>query len=235
MAPAARRALNLAGKALAWLALAVGLFMLAGWLGSAIPRNGDWTEPADGVPIMVETNGVHTAIVMPLVTPQKDWRTAFPASDLGTPGAPYTHVSVSWGERTVFLDTPTWSELSPLTALRAAIGGDGLLHVAHYVRPAPSETARFIRLRDAEYARLVAAIEAQVAPEANRRVYPGYEGWDVFYDAPGHYHLGNTCNQWTSDTLARAGVRTGLWTPFAGGVMKWVAAVREKQSLSSPG
>ena len=35
-----------------------------------------------------------------------------------------------------------------------------------------------------------------------------------------------TCNQWTSDVLAGAGIRTGWWTPFAGGVMKWVPKLR---------
>lgn len=224
MAPAASSALRIARAALAWLALAVGLFMLAGWLGSAIPRNHDWREPAQGVEIMVETNGVHTAIVMPLVTPQKDWRGDFPAADLGAPDRPYTHVSVSWGERAVFLETPTWADLRPSSALRAAIGSEGLLHAAHYVRPAPGHDHRVLRLRPEEYRRLVRRIEAQVRPTEQREVFAGYEDWDVFYTAPGTYHLGNTCNQWTSDTLAAAGVRTGWWTPFAGGVMKWVRA-----------
>ena len=52
--------------------------------------------------------------------------------------------------------------------------------------------------------------------------HDGYGPQDVFYDAPGTYTLRNTCNQWTSNMLAAAGVRTGWWTPFAGGVMKWV-------------
>lgn len=88
-----------AGRALAWLALAAGLFMAAAWIGSSIPRNGDWREPGRGIAIMVETNGVHTAIVMPLVNAQKDWRAEFPAADLpsGAADRPYTHVSVSWG------------------------------------------------------------------------------------------------------------------------------------------
>lgn len=207
---------------LAGLALAMGLFMAFAWIGSSIPRNGDWAEPERGVEIMIETNGVHTAIVMPLVSPQKDWRADFPAADLPAADRPYTHVSVSWGEREVFLNTPTWADLSLPTAINAATGGDGLLHVAHYVRPAASDTARILRLRPAEYARLVRRIEAQVAPPGRRTAHAGYENWDVFYDAPGTYHLGNTCNQWTSDTLAAAGIKTGWWTPFAGGVMKWV-------------
>ena len=54
------------------------LYFLAAWAGSSIPRNSQWSEPGQGVEIMIETNGVHTAIVMPLVTAQKDWRPDFP-------------------------------------------------------------------------------------------------------------------------------------------------------------
>src|SRR5688572_3942858 len=89
------RWVRLARSLLTWVTLGIGLFFLAGWIGSSIPRNGHWRESPRGVEIMVETNGVHTAIVMPLVTAQKDWREHFPAGDLAMPGRPYTHVSVS--------------------------------------------------------------------------------------------------------------------------------------------
>ena len=202
--------------------LALLAFALAGWIGSAIPRNAGWREPADGVEIMVETNGVHTALVLPLVTPEKNWRAEFPAADVALPDRDYTHVSISWGEREVFLDTPTWWDLRPLTVLRIlGVGGDGLLHVAHYVRPAPADDIRPMRLSHAQYARLVASIERSI-PRGPKIRHRGYGPQDAFYDAPGHYTAANTCNEWTSDRLADAGVRTGWWTPFAGGVMKWV-------------
>ena len=108
MAPAARRLSKALAAILAGVLLALALFALAGWIGSSIPRNDGWREPADGVEIMIETNGVHTALVLPLVTPEKDWRTRFPATDLALPDRDYTHVSISWGEREVFLNTPTW-------------------------------------------------------------------------------------------------------------------------------
>lgn len=221
-APALRTAL----RVLAWLAAglsgAVVLILLAGWLGSAIPRNAAWTEPADGVEIMIGTNGVHTEIVLPLVTAHKDWRGDFPVTDIPASGVPYTHVAVSWGERDVFLNTPTWADLTLSTALGALAGGDALIHVSHYVRPAPGPDNRPLRLRPEEYARLVSRIEAAIVAPDRRIEHRGYADWDVFYDAPGRYRWNNTCNQWTSDTLAAAGVRTGWWTPFAGGVMKWV-------------
>ena len=219
---------------LACIALAIGLFFLAGWIGSSIPRNRDWREPSAVDPtvvtIFVETNGVHTALVLPKYTSRKDWSETFPVSDLGDPARPYTHVSVSWGERRVFLETPTWADLSPLTVLHiAGLGGEGLLHVAHYVRPAPAADIRPLRLSARQYAGVVRRIEAMLPPGAigePRRHYPGYGDYDAFYDARGRYTATNTCNQWISDTLAAAGVRTGAWTPFAGGVMKWVPAVQ---------
>lgn len=224
--PVAAPALRTALRALAWLAgglaAAVALFLLSGWAGSSIPRNTDWIEPSEGVEIMVGTNGVHTELVLPLVTPHKDWRGDFPVTDLPASNRPYTHVAVSWGEREVFLNTPTWADLTLSTALGALAGGEALLHVSHYVRPAPSRDFRPLRLRPAEYARLVAAVEKVVTPPASRTKHRGYFDNDVFYDAPGRYRWNNTCNQWTSDALAAAGVRTGWWTPFAGGVMKWV-------------
>ena len=225
--PIARKWLARIAAALALIILALLLaFLLTAWIGSSIPRNAEWQEPDANDPaaveIMVETNGVHTAIVMPLVNSQKDWRADFPASDLPAANRPYTHISVSWGEREVFLGTPTWTDITLFTVFGAATGGDGLLHVAHYVRPAPSEYHRQLTISEAEYTRLVALIEQQILPWDERPPLPGYTSYDVFYDAPGTYHIGNTCNQWTSDTLAGAGIKAGWWTPMAGGVMKWV-------------
>jgi uncharacterized protein (TIGR02117 family) len=224
VAAATRRLTKALGAILAGIVLALMVFAIAGWIGSSIPRNSDWIEPADGIEIMVGTNGVHTELVLPLVTAEKDWRADFPSADVPLARLDYTHVAVSWGEREVFLNTPTWWDLSPLTVLRiVGVGGDGLLHVSHYVRPAPSAENRPLRLTSAQYRRLVAAIERSL-PKGKRVRYAGYGPQDVFYEAPGHYTATNTCNQWTSNTLARAGVRTGWWTPFAGGVMKWVPA-----------
>ena len=202
--------------------MAIALFLLTAWIGSSIARNGDWREPERGVEIMVETNGVHTALVLPLVTAERDWGRVFPLGDIARPDRPYTHVSVSWGERQVFLETPTWWDLKASTVLRiAGVGGEGLLHVAYYVRPAPAEDIRPLRLTRAEYRRLLAAID-RALPRGEWVAHRGYDDYDAFYEAPGRYTVRNTCNQWTSDTLAAAGVKTGWWTPFAGGVMKWV-------------
>lgn len=210
-----------------WLALIVGLYFLAGWVGSSIPANRDFAQSDAGVEIIVGTNGVHTTIAMPLRNADMDWTRIFPPSDTANPWRPYTHVAIGWGERAVFLNTPTWGDLSPLTVLRvASMGGDALYHVEHWVRPAPSPDFRTIRISRAQYRKLVRALLRDL-PErtATRAVYAGYTDQDVFYDARGTYTTYKTCNEWTGQTLRMAGVRTGAWTPFAGSVMKWVPPI----------
>lgn len=223
-----RAALRAARAAFGWLALAIGSYFLAAWIGSSIPVNRDFRkdESADSVEIIVGTNGVHTTIAVPVRNTDMDWSRVFPASDLADPTRPYTHVAISWGERSVFLDTPTWADLSPLTALRVmTVGGEGLYHVEHWVRPAPSADFRPLRISRAQYRQLVRALLRDLPPRASdRATYPGYADHDAFYAARGRYTPYTTCNEWTGETLRRAGIATGAWTPLPGGVMKWVSA-----------
>ena len=205
--------------------LAAVLFMLAGWIGSAIPRNGDWREPAEGITIMVETNGTHTGIVMPVVTGVKDWRATFPSAARVTPSGAVTHIAVGWGERAVFLDVASWSDLQASTVARIlTTGGESVMRVSHYVRPAPSEHHRPLRVTPSQYAALVRQVEASLAPPSpgGRATFVGTSPEDVYYAARGRYTMVRTCNTWVGDTLGEAGVRMGWWTPFAGGVMKWI-------------
>ncbi len=239
------RLIHYSKTALLWLsgglAAIILLFLLAAWIGSTIPRNSGWTEPdaeaEASIEIMVETNGIHTGIVMPVTSPVKDWRETFPSTAEPAPqGELPTHVAIGWGEKNVLLNTPTWADLEVATALRIAFaGGEGLMRVGHYTRPAPSEYHRPLRLRPEEYARLVERVEATLPPlppGTARITHDSFERGARNYDATGRYTLANTCNQWVSDTLAHAGIRTGWWTPLAGGVMKWVPRPRP---LDKPG
>lgn len=224
-APPVRRLARLAFGAAAWAALAAGLFMLAGWIGSSIPRNPGWREPAEGITIMVETNGTHTGLVLPVNNAVKDWRTTFPGIARARGGAA-THIALGWGEREVFLDVPTWGDLKLATALRIALaGGESLVRVSHYIRPSPSEYHRPLRLTPEQYRRLADRIEASLAPPpaaGEREILRGSYAPDDYYEARGRYTIFRTSNSWTGDVLGDAGVRMGLWTPFAGGVMKWI-------------
>ncbi len=207
-------------------AFALG-FPLAGWAGSSIPANGAWQQPETGIEIMVETNGTHTGIVVPLANHLKDWRASFP--HMAAPrrdGRAPTHIAIGWGEREVFLNVPEWSDLKPGTALRiATVGGEPVMRVAPYVHPAPSAYHRPLRISEEQYRTLVSAIERAlppIAPGEARQALTGTDTDAAYYHATGTYSLVTTCNSWVGNMLAEAGIAMGSWTPFAGGVMKWI-------------
>ena len=179
----------------------LGLYLAAAATLGHIPANRDWAEPKTGITIFIQTNGVHTGIVLP-AGPHK-WR------------------AYGWGDRDFYLNTPRWQDIRIDTAVAALVGsGDTLVHVDDLDDFLPDENWRPLRLRAGEYARLRAYIAATLKPGG--KPIPGYTARDRFYPARGRYSALVTCNVWTGRALKAAGVRTGIWTPFSGDVMRWV-------------
>lgn len=208
------------------VALPLAYFVAALFLG-LVPANVAFrqAEPGQGVTIYVRSNGVHTWIVMPKVNAQMDWRPYAPAGHLRDPrwGAA-DHVAIGYGEREVYLNTPTWSDLRLATAARAGFGGStSLMHVQHIHQPRPEPWQRPIRISPAQYRRLTDFIAARFRLGPERLPIPiigrGYGDDDMFYEANGGYSFVLTCNEWTGRALRAAGIRMGLWTPFEQSVM----------------
>jgi uncharacterized protein (TIGR02117 family) len=213
---------NLLRVAIAFVMIPLGVYLAAVVFLGRIPANADWREPDTGVTIFVQTNGVHTGIVMPTVAQGVDWRARVPATDLADPRGGGAWLAFGWGDRGFYLDTPTWRQARVSTIARALTGGGAtVMHVDHLDPFAADQNWRPVRLRPAEYRRLAAFVAATFAD--GHQVMPGYTPRDVFYAARGHYSALRTCNVWTSEALRYAGVRMGLWTPLAGDVMLWIA------------
>ena len=212
-------------KTILWMVATVfGLvasYAVAGLIGGSIPSNRDWVAHAEGVHIFVESNGVHTGIIVPKVAAGVDWRGVARAEDLRDPryGA-FDHVSFGWGEKAFYLETPTWADVNLRTVVVSAVGSDRtLMHVDHLPSPRPGDGAREIVVTPAQYRRLAAYIRASFRGGGAR--YRGYAGYDAFYEANGRYDAVRTCNAWTGDALRFAGVKVGWWTPFPVTVMGW--------------
>lgn len=220
----ARRAASIAVKSVAVL-LALPLFYLvAAVIGGLIPANWGWQQPDHGIPIYVQTNGVHTWIAVPTVTPLMDWRPLMPANHIRAPELSGGYLAIGYGNREFYLNTPAWEDLTVERAVHAAVGnGPSLMHVYHERRPTPDEAQRPIVLSPDQYRRLVRFIEDSFDRNEKGRTIPligrGYGRTDVFYEARGGYNLYYTCNEWAGDALREAGVRVGIWTPFTQGIM----------------
>jgi hypothetical protein len=62
-----------------------------------------------GIAIYACDNGIHTDLVLPIAAAGIDWRQLLrPPMDAGTM-AP-SHVSIGWGSRDFYINTPTWAD-----------------------------------------------------------------------------------------------------------------------------
>jgi uncharacterized protein (TIGR02117 family) len=228
-----RREANLArrrqkGKAGKWVGRAItlllaipALYLAAALAGSLIPVNRGRTEPAQGTTIYLADNGIHADIVMPVEAQGLDWRPFLPTRDFAAADPRARWIAFGSGEERVYLNTPTWWDITPRTIWSALTGGRQVMHVEYVADP--SYAAREIRLRPEEYRRLWAAIRADFELDGGGRPqridHPGYGCCDAFYRAPGKHTAFRTCNSWAAKWLRTAGVETSLWPPFVNGLV----------------
>jgi uncharacterized protein (TIGR02117 family) len=208
------------------LGAVIALYLLAALAGSLLPANQHWQSPDDGIELFIETNGLHTGIIMPIWSDVHDWTPLIRPEHLTDPSLYGSHILVGWGHEGVYRHAREWQDLGASNAISAIFGSDDvLIHVYHlkYPQAYPYYRRRLI-VSKAEYRKIATAIESRFVLDDHYRSQPspGYGDDDLFYQSRGHYDAFYTCNNWTSDVLQQAGIRTGLWTPFQGGVMRWL-------------
>ena len=212
---------TLAGRLLTALLAIPAAYMVAALAGSFIPVNAGWREPADGIPVYLADNGIHTDIIMPARAEGLDWVPIVPPADAAAVPSGAQWVAFGSGEERVYLETPTWWDIRPRTVWAVLTGSRRVLHVEWVDDPSYAE--REIRLRPEEYRRLWAAVRAEFQRGPGGRPvridHPGYDCCDAFYRATGRFNALRTCNSWTADKLRLAGVKTSLWPPFTSGLL----------------
>ena len=215
MSPAVRGACIVVAALLATLALYVGCALLLG----AIPRNTDFVESENGIPVYVRTNGVHADLVVPTRYGAVDWSLDFPAAHMRALPATTDWIAFGWGDRGFMIETPTWSDLRPGTAIVALCGsGDGAMHVEYIETPSAYRVAAgpavAVGIRE-----IVGFVRGIIRARCRQAACgsidaAGYCGSDAFYEAVPTYTFWYTCNEWTRRALAAAGIRTAMWAPF---------------------
>ena len=207
------------------LALTVLGYLLSAELCMHFPRFREFPNTGP-IRIYVQSNGVHTDLVLPAQSPALDWRQIFPASDF--PDAKLVEsadwVTLGWGDEGFFLNTPSWQDLKLSTALTAlSARAPSVLHVEYLSEASRSQSEMHALNIDMEQLkRLTAYVQNSVHVASSGRAQPlpqHYHQTDAFFRAKGHYSLVHTCNTWTGAALAEAQIQIGAWTPFARNVM----------------
>jgi uncharacterized protein (TIGR02117 family) len=209
------------GRVLTALLVVPTLYLAAALTGALVPVNAKWREPAEGTTVYLADNGIHADVIMPVRAQGVDWSPLFSKRDFAAlPDRP-GWIAFGSGERHVYLDTPSWSQIRLRTISAALTGGSRVIHV-EYV-PSPSYAVRQLRLRPDEYRRLWAAIRSDfdlnLAGKPQRINHPGYGPSDAFYRATGRANAIRTCNAVVANWLRLAGVKTSLWSPFIPGLV----------------
>jgi uncharacterized protein (TIGR02117 family) len=197
------------------------LYLSAALAGSLVPENRGWTEPARGITVYIADNGIHADLIMPVRAEGLDWAPIIPKSDFAAPDPNARWIAFGAGEQRVYLNTPTWWDLTPRTVWSALTGGKEVVHVEYVT--SPYYAVREIRLRPEEYRRLWAAVRAgfslDVRGKPERIDHPGYGPSDAFYRGAGRANMFRTCNSWLGGRLRLAGVKTSLWPPFVNSLL----------------
>ena len=154
--------------------------------------------------VYVVNHGWHTGIILPL-------RDFDPQRTLGT--AYFNNrnwIEIGWGDAAFYQarGDDVWLGIRALLTPT-----DAVMHVHGFLSP-PMENFRHsevlrVALSETGYRRLIARLKANFDRDPDGRAVPvkgGLYGVSYFYKAMGSYSILYTCNSWTADVLAVAGV-----------------------------
>ncbi|MCC9019319.1 TIGR02117 family protein [Flavobacterium lipolyticum] len=201
----------------------LALYVTAVLLISRITVNStmDKIDEQNAIPIYILSNGVHTDIVVPIVSEVKDWRKEIQFDQTESNDTLAKFVAFGWGDKGFYLDTPEWSDLKASTALKAIFGvSSSAMHTTFFKQLREGEDCKRILVSKENYQKLVNYISESFNNPENPEWIEGhsYGKKDAFYEAKGSYSLFYTCNTWANCALKAANQKASLWTVYDKGI-----------------
>ena len=195
-------------------------------IGASFPINTDYNPENGEIEIFVTSNGIHTDVCLPVQDSLINWTEFIDTKNFkGIKQSP-EFISIGWGDKGLYLNTRNWSDLKLSTFLNAAfLPSSTAMHVEYLPRkPIESQSIKRCKITKEKYAELIGFIKQSfvINPDTTPQLIPniGYKYTDNFYEAKGSYYLLRTCNAWTNDALAIAGVRTSALALFEHGILR---------------
>jgi len=183
------------------------------------------TADTKDILIYIQSNGVHTDLVVPVHHPLMNWETVFPFENTIRQQTDFSYIGIGWGDKGFYLNTPEWSDLKVSTALVAATGlGETAIHATYYRAVHEDQETKPIKISETQYQKLIAFVQAALEVDnEGKSIYiktnAQYGNNDAFYEAKGAYTVFHTCNTWTNNALKAAGLRASRWTAFDKGIL----------------
>ena len=204
----------------------VALYLLCGFLIPYIKISEKPVSEPENVVVYILTNGVHTDLVVPVKSAEIDWSKEIPFENTLSKRTDFNYLSIGWGDKGFYLDTPTWAELKASTAIKAAFWmSESAMHCTFYDKITEGEDCKKLTLTHEQYLDLIRFIQDKFDRDENGKPIliktdAVYGKNDAFYDAKGRYSFLDTCNTWTNTGLKVAGQKAALWTPSDRGIFQ---------------
>jgi len=217
-----KQVLKFTGRFILGILAFVVVYVLVVFITSHIQVNSS-PEKSDDVTIYINTNGVHTDILVPLTNEVKDWKSSIRFDHTKSKDGIMQYVAFGWGDKGFYLDTPEWSDLKASTAAKAAFYlGTSAMHTRFYnVVKDDAECVKVTISKD-DYKDMVKYIEDSFLLDANNNVQwipnQSYGQYDAFYEGKGKYSLFYTCNTWANNCLKAGHQKAALWTVYDKGI-----------------
>lgn len=177
------------------------------------------------IEIYIMQSGVHTDFVLPARNHIKDWNLDFPIENTAFKDSTSTLLSVGWGDKEFYMNTPEWSDLTFKNAISIPFGiGPSAIHAIYYQKLPVDRLKVKLRLSERQYKKLVHYIENTLIYEDQKTklleptMAGVVHGNDAFYAAKGSYNMFKTCNTWINNGLKECEQKASYWTPFPGGL-----------------
>lgn len=218
--------LKTTGKGLLIFLGIVVFYLLCGFLIPYIKIDEEKVTEPETVEAYILTNGVHTDLVVPVKSEQIDWSKEIPFENTRSKRTDFKYLSIGWGDKGFYLDTPTWADLKFSTAFKAAFWlSESAMHCTFYDKMVEGEDCKKITLTKDQYADLISFVRAKFDRDGNGKPIliktdAVYGDNDAFYDAKGRYSFLDTCNTWANEGLKESGQKAALWTPTDRGIFQ---------------
>lgn len=214
--------LKFTGRFILGIITFIVLYLFVAFIMAHIPVNSN-PEKSNDVAIYINSNGVHTDILVPIKNDIKDWTKDILYSQTKSKDSIMKYIAFGWGDKGFYLDTPEWSDLKASTALKAAFYlGTSAMHTKFYNKVKEDDECVKVTISKGDYKDLVKYIEDSFALDKNNKVQwianRSYGQYDAFYEAHRKYSLFYTCNTWANNALKAGNQKAALWTPYD----KWI-------------
>jgi len=153
-----KKPLQILKKIILYFISFIALYLLIALVLSKITVNKKPTQK-DDVTIYIQTNGVHTDIVVPVTNSIKDWSKLLKHSNTLKSNTSFDYLALGWGDKGFYLETPSWAELKLTTAFKAAFSlGETAMHTVYQKNMHESATCKKIQISNQDYEKLVTFI-----------------------------------------------------------------------------